>query len=431
MSATHQNGTRTARWWNLIGASVRHGTLPDRAALRRTFASWDGTTPSPPEHIRINMDVGTPLVLIGFIWALVADGAMPTLTVHGSNDPAFFADTTADVSRTNVVGSERALNQHSLAFDAHLLWQLHVPFAGSPWTPDDVDPAANYTADVYLTRTGAGPHYAQLFPDGSGEFGFWNDPFTAFDDASSAGYPGHVYPDDSVVADPPAYRYYALTLSVGAIGAPPTSHVVELQEWQPLLQQPESILPQTDADAAVVYGRTRLPATDGLYRIRLTKSVAPGASFGYLELWDDFRAPALFRHGGAWSSRAFSVSGHGIGRRRATVALVDVVVPRTARIRSRNKNILSLPFVFCFVRHPAVFSAEDRAYMGLLPFATGFQGIEERQRPPAWVLHRDTVMFTLVTTNARVPGDHAFIGLPSSGSAQVMVTGNVLSALPE
>ena len=390
--------------------------LPDRAALRRTFASQDLTNPSPPEHIRINLDLGDPLVLIGFIWALVADGSMPTLTVHGSNDPAFFTDMTVVVSRILSADGGRTLNNHTLAFDAHLLWQLHFPFWGSLWTPDDVDPmSSNYSADVYLTRTGPGPHYAQMFPDDT----LAVDPFVAFDDE------GYVFPD----AYPPAYRYYALTISVGAVSPTPTPHVLELQEWQPLLQQPDSILPPQDA--AVVYGRTPLPTTDGFYRIRLTKSVQPGASFGYMELWDEFRVPAVFQSGGGWSSRAFSVTNHNSNPRRATVTLVDVAVPRTSKIRGLNKNILTVPFLMCFIRHPCIVNSEDQAYMGLQTIATGFLGIEEKRRPPVWVLQRDTVMFTLMITNARVPGDHSFVGLPSSGSAQVLVTGSVLSAFPE
>jgi hypothetical protein len=363
--------------------------------------------------------MGDPMVLFAFTWALVADGAKPTLTVHGSNNPSFFTDMTADVSRTAHDGV-RALNSHVLAFDAHLLWQLHFPFSGYLWTPEDV---ADWAVDAYLTHTGPGAHYAQVFPDGSID----NYPFLDFDNT------GHVFPDDTVVANPPAYRYYALTISVGAVtsGTTPTSHVVELQEWWPLVQQPDSILPQTDTDAAIVYGRTRLCATEGLYRIRLTKSVSPGASFGYMELWDNFRTPAVLYNGGGWSSRAFSVANNNANRRRATVTLVDVVVPRMAKIRSLNATIITMPFLMCFVRHPSIFNSEDQACMGLQPFANGLLDIDESRRPPGWVLHRDTMMFTLMVPNARIPGACPFMGLPSNVSARVMVTGNVFAAFPE
>ena len=363
--------------------------------------------------------MGSEVVLAAFVWALVADGTTPTLTVHGSNDPAFFTDLAVGITRT--ASGTRSLQTHTLGFGANLLWQLHFPTWGGLWTPESVVAnLATYTADMYLTRLGGGARYTQLFLDGSTAV----TPYLGFDIPDA-----HVWPISTNVADPPAYRYYALTVSIGLLSGS-VGRVLELQEWQPLIRAPAPVIPTT---SSVVYGRPILPATDALYRIRLTKPLpVANASFGYMELWDGFRVRAPYRFGGAWSSGSFSTATNvgSANRRRATVYLADVTVPRSTLVRPLNAPILIVPFLWCFVRHPAIFPSEDQAAV-VHQILDPNRLIAPELRPPNWISHRDTMRFFLATPNAHVPCGCPFINLPSSGSVQVQIMGNVVTSLPE
>ena len=407
------SGSRHARWWDLIGSALRHSptTLPDRAALRRTFGPRGPSDPRPPESVRINVDMSTSVVLMALVWALVADGSLPTLTVHGSNNPSFYTDTTVRVTRT--MSYNRGLNTHTLGFDADLLWQLHVP------TTAAISEA--HIPEVYLVRMGSGVRYTQLNQDGS----VMTSPYTGFD-----GPDAHVFPLAGPVprGDPPPYRYYALTLSVGSLQSN-AGHVIELQEWQPLVHQPA---PAIDISSCVVYGRLILPTTESLYRIRLTKELPPGGSFGYMELWDTFRVRAPFRNGSVWStgSLATRTNDGSSNRRYAIIQLVDVIVPRTTIVRSLNGPITSVPFVWCFVRHPSVYMSEDQSAL-VVQTLDPDRLIVERLRPPSWIHNRNTMRFMLSVPNARIPCDCPFVNLPSSGSVRVHILGSIFTSLPE
>ena len=130
-----------------------------------------------PEYLRVNVDMGAPVVLHAFVWALrsvarlwctLAVAAMdlyPTLTVHGSNTPEFMLDTSAVVSVAHP-GAVYCGNTHTLAHAAELLWELRWTSAGARWTPADV---AAGTAEIFQTRLSSSPRYSRLFADGTVE----------------------------------------------------------------------------------------------------------------------------------------------------------------------------------------------------------------------------------------------------------------------
>jgi hypothetical protein len=134
------------------------------------------------------MDLGAPVVLHAFAWALLRARARaltpctpaamdlyPTLTVHGSNSPEFMLDLAAQVT-VATPGAAYCGNRHTLAHAAQLLWELRWESAGSRWTPAEV---AAGQAEIFHTRLSSSPRYSRLLVDGTVET------------EDYAGFPGH------------------------------------------------------------------------------------------------------------------------------------------------------------------------------------------------------------------------------------------------
>ena len=189
----------------------------DYACIRRRMGPRLVSDPRPPEYLRLNVDMGGPVVLRAFAWAVVMDEAYPTLTVHGSNDPAFYVDQNVDIpSASRIAAGFYSKNTHNL-LNGTLLWKLCVDRVGSSWTQAELDAG---TADIYLTRLASDPRYSQLKSTGqiSG-----STIYTGWEFA-------HEYPVQPVTY--PAFRYYAFTISVGRLtGTSP--FIIELQEFRP------------------------------------------------------------------------------------------------------------------------------------------------------------------------------------------------------
>lgn len=127
---------------------------------------------------------------------------------HGCNSPEFFLDCTAQVTRATT-GAVFCANDHALAHNADMLFQLHWEDSGSRWTVADVE---NGLVDVFYTRLSTSPRYSRLYVDGSVE----TLDYTAFT--------GHQFP--TLDASPNSYRYYALTISVGRIVGTTERHIL-------------------------------------------------------------------------------------------------------------------------------------------------------------------------------------------------------------
>lgn len=182
----------------VVGSSVRHDpALPDRSAFRKVVLAQP--LYNPPEYVRINIDMGAPIVVHAFAWGIACPDLYPTLTLHGSNNPEFMRDHTVTIpARTS--GTVFGNNTHQLANNATLLWQLHFNHtSGSSWTADDVK---NNTMDLYYTRLTSNPRYSRLAADGS----------IVVEDCSAL-FTGHVAPVTDFT--PNAFRYFAFTVSVG------------------------------------------------------------------------------------------------------------------------------------------------------------------------------------------------------------------------
>ena len=406
---------------------------PDRAALRKVLAA-KGRGVEPVEYVRLNVDLGSPVVLHGFVWGLAAHGMHPTLTLHGSNDAAFYTDTYAAL-----VPGGPPLVGHG----AQLLWQLHWTGEGSTWTPEAVRLGQ---ADIYHTRLSSEPRYSRLYVDGRVETADYQG-FVA----------GHVVPPVGASAPPPPFRYYALTVSVGAVA--PTDqgvvrYVMELQQWQPILDAPTpTALPPAD-EAAVLYGRRRLTAGTGddvLVDLRLTKEV-PEERYGYLEVWSTFRTRMYYQLSREWTSSAgfpaLDGSGVRLANRRGWLSLPELLVPRRALLRTKRTPLTSLPnrrvgvpphpsdspFLWCYVRQRSLRPVGSQAIIIHRICEEGVGGGDAQPlapAPPGWIHQRDTLRFLLVVGSARIPGESCFITLQSETRALVELTDNPTSALPE
>ena len=273
-----------------------------------------------------------------------------------------------------------------------------------------------------MTRLSEEPRYTRLTTTGSRsgplDFTGWNS--------------AHVVPDQSVTY--PAYRYYALTLSVGqAVGV--EVHTVEIQEFQPLVEAPAP----ADAVTARPYGRSVMNNGSGLYTVTLSRTLPrelwggiPTDVGGYMEIWDSFKIRAAFHQGQVWSVSSFPTQpGVTPGRgRRASVSLGEVLIPRVTTIRSINAAITSISFLWCYVRHRAMRPVGDQS-MIVNRVSDPDRVLETFLQPPAWTSDRDTIWFLLTIPSARIPGESRYVGLASSNTVQVMVTDSIGSALPE
>lgn len=115
--------------------------------------------------------------------------------------------------------------------------------------------------------------------------------------------------------------------------------------------------------SAALYGQGPLPTDSGLYQIRLSRAVdSEGeAGIGYVEILpgrracrrDSFKTRTVYQQGRAWTNTGTT---QGTTARRATVALTEVLLPRSALLRpwrwlagpppgprSINAGVLALP----------------------------------------------------------------------------------------
>ena len=390
----------------------------DYACLRRRVGARLASDPRPPEYLRLNIDMGVRVVLDAIAWAIVMDGVYPTITVHGSNDPAFFVDQVVTIpSNQRTVMGIYTQNQHSLNHGANLLWMLCVDREGSAWTTEEL---ANGTADIYMMRLASEPRYSRLTNTGQ----------TSLPDFT--GWAGaHMHPTTSTTS--PAYQYFALTVSVGLLTST-RSHTIEVQEFQPLVVAPKAAA----SNAAELYGRGLLPDGTGKYAIKLNRPVPTGVrgqmslELGYIEIWDSFKVRTAFHQGQAWSISSFpSQPGAQPGRaRRASVSLSEVLLPRYALVRSSNIPVTALPYLWCFVRHRAMQAVGDQSTI-INRLVEPDRVLEASLQPPQWTIGRDTIWFQLTVPSARIPGEAHYIGLASSNAVQVNVTDTIGSALPE
>ena len=108
--------------------------------------------------------------------------------------------------------------------------------------------------------------------------------------------------------------------------------------------------------SAALYGRGPLLPGSALYTVRLSRAVTAAAAsdVGYVEVWDSFRSRGVFRRTSAGASSGALV-------RRATATLSEVLLPRSALLRSINAGVLSLPYVWCFARHQSIEPVDDQA----------------------------------------------------------------------
>ena len=391
----------------------------DSACIRRRVGPRLTTDTRPPEYIRLNMDMGGPVVLKAIAWAMVMDGTYPTITLHGSNDHAFFSDQVVDIPMNERISAPSySQNQHHLDHGANLLWQLCVDREGSSWTEAELLAG---TADIYITRFSSDPRYTRTYSNGQ-----INGPIRYNQWAAA-----HRFPDKPTTYT--AYRYYALTVSVGMLTAS-SSRTIEIQEFQPLVDAPKAAL----SVSAELFGRGTIPSGSGKYTIRLNRvlpttflgQVSP--ELGYVEVWDSFKIRTAYHQGQAWSTTSFpSQPGTMPGRgRRASLSLAEVLLPRFATIRSINMTITALPYIWCFIRHRAIQAVGDQSTI-VNRLIDVERVLEAFLQPPAWILGRDTIWFQLTIPSARIPADTQYIGLASSNVVQVTVTDTIGSALPE
>lgn len=116
-------------------------------------------------------------------------------------------------------------------------------------------------ADIYQTRLSSSPRYSRLFADGTIE----TADYAALDT-------GHRYP--SVDAAPAAFRYYALTISVGRVTATTERYTIEIQQWQPIIEAPPPATLHPLTTIGAVYGQRTLPANgDALLQLVLSKDI--------------------------------------------------------------------------------------------------------------------------------------------------------------
>jgi hypothetical protein len=389
----------------------------DYACLRRRLGSRPTTDPRPPEHLRLNVDMGGAVVLKAFAWAVVMDRSYPTITVHGSNEPAFFADQSVDIPmQDRTPAGSYSKNVHLLQHGT-LLWRLCVDQPGSAWTAEELQAG---TADIYLTRLSSDPRYTRLYSDGR-----------IAGDSTSWGNNAHAYPSVTITFD--AYRYYAFTLSVGTLSSA-VPHTVEIQEFQPLVEAPAA----ATTVQANLFGRGRLPSGTGKYTVKLNRPVPVAErgrialGIGYIEVWDSFKVRAAYHQGQVWSVSSFPTQpGMTPGRtRQASVSLSEVVLPRGVIIRSINAPITSVPYLWCFVRHRAIQPLGDQSTI-VNRMVDADRVLSTYLQPPSWTSGRDTIWFQLTIPSARIPGDSQYIGLSASNMVPVVVTDSVGSALPE
>lgn len=162
------------------------------------------------------------------------------------------------------------------------------------------------TADIYLTSLASDPRYTRLRATGEaiGEY---------------TGFTGHVHPTTATTFT--AYRYYALTVSVGLLsGSTPLS--VEIQEFQPLVEAPApastlsaflcSVTARGTTGRHRLHGRGSMPAGSGLYTVTLSKRMPTvpttgglSPDLGYMEVWDSFKVRSAYLQGQAWSVASF------------------------------------------------------------------------------------------------------------------------------
>lgn len=422
----------------LLGVPLRQNPASgvDYAGVRRRVGPRLIDDPRPPEYLRVNVDMGGPVVLRAFAWALVADSTFPTLTVHGSNDPAFYNDPVVVVTARTPAGAF-SRNTHQLATTNELLWQLTFDRVGSDWSAADV---ASGLADIFLTRLAADPRYTRLATNGTPANG--EAAYAGFDAAGSGTVAAHVFPAQAHIF--PAYRYYALCVSVGLLtGSVPHSlpgwlsaadrcPAAEVQEFQPLVEAPN---PAT-SPSATLYGRLAMPVGAGLYTLRLSRPVPTAErgisdNLGYIEVWDSFVTRTAYHQGQAWSASTFPAPpGLAPGPRRAVAILSELVLPRYAIIRSQRMSVLNVSYLWCFVRHRALTPVGDQSV--IVPrLSDPGRNLETHLQPPSWTGSRDVLWFLLTLPGARIPCGSLYLSISGSNTVQVWVNDTTGSALPE
>ena len=114
--------------------------------------------------------------------------------------------------------------------------------------------------------------------------------------------------------------------------------------------------------------------------------------------------------------------------------LSELLVPRTTLVRSLNAAVLTVPYLWCYVRHRSLETVGDQSAIvhrlsdpGRSTTAAG----DRATSPPAWVNDRNTLWFMLTTPNARLPGEARYLAFAASNTVPVTVTDAIGSALPE
>lgn len=152
-------------------------------------------------------------------------------------------------------------------------------------------------------------------------------------------------------------------------------------------------------------------------------TAAIGTTFGYLEMWNAFSVRSPYHLSNVWSVASLPAQG-GIapGVRRATVALSEVLLPRTTAIRTLNMPVTAIPFLWCYVRHRMMRPLADQSVVIHRLFDPD-RPLDPHMRPPAWVEQRDALRFQLTIPSAKIPGESRFIGqgsLRASGGNPVV-----------
>lgn len=352
----------------IVGPSVRSETgLADHAGVRRVMAVRGPA--DPPESLRVNFDMGNAVQVHELLWGVCCPGVYPTLTLHGSNNPAFFEDGTVEITDRVASGVGYTNQSHRLGHDATLLWHLHFgPNTGSGWTVAQVEAGE---IDLYRTKLVESPRYARLAPDMRIQRRNVDDHF-----------PGHRFPDNSGTSPnnlPTFFRYYAFTLSVGSTVASGmlSSAVVEIMQLRPFIV---SGAPIQAPYATLYYQHIGLfnPNTDdgALFALTLSKNVS-ASQYGYAEIWGQFRTRGYFTQGKSWTVGSYVNDGWVSGR-RARVTLTEVLAPRYTSLRSRNLPITSVPYVWC--------PAADRGGPGPAPsfVSCGIEPFDPLRDKPIW-----------------------------------------------
>jgi hypothetical protein len=139
-------------------------------------------------------------------------------------------------------------------------------------------------------------------------------------------------------------------VSVGRIVDTDTRFILEIMEFQPVIEAPAP----AGLTEATMYGRHTLPAKESLLRVVLTKELpAETTTFGFAEVWANFRTRLYYHQGLPWESTIFSGTRWGVGTerlQRARITLPEVLVPRQTLVRGMNCPVTGLPFVWCFLR---------------------------------------------------------------------------------